>query len=268
MTASASTETFLDLSEKAAGAFLQNALLVDDEAGDETFQDAPTKLVPPDASRVAPETEAATVPPVEGSVVVAHPLDAAALVRDFASLGVVAAVLRPTTDDVKEMDEAILAASKRVDLLVMDWSLNADGGDRAMRLIEQVLASDGEDQRLRLIVMYTGEELDKVSQRIRERLTAFSASDYPFRLVHRGTSIVLLAKDEGKVLPAEIESRRTPAEKLPTRIIEEFSQLTAGLLSNLALAALASVRDNTYQLLNRFRAEMDRAYVPDCILRE
>jgi hypothetical protein len=266
VTQALTANSFEELSERAVRAFLQNALLVDDEARDGSL-DEPTKLITPEASQIAPETETVPAAPSGGPGIIDHPLDAAALVMDFAALGVVAAVLRPTTEAVSEMDSAILAASKRVDVLVMDWSLNADGGERATRLIEQILEADGEDQRLRLIVMYTGEDLAEVSERLREKLTVFSASQDPFSLVNGGTSIVLLAKDEGQALSDAAERRRTAAKDLPARIIAEFSLLTAGLLSNLALAALASVRANTHQLLNRFRAEIDRAYIGDVILR-
>jgi hypothetical protein len=44
-------------------------------------------------------------------------------------------------------------------------------------------------------------------------------------------------------------------------LIDSFTELTAGLLSNAALSAIASIRDNTHNLLHKFNKELDTAYL-------
>jgi hypothetical protein len=48
---------------------------------------------------------------------------------------------------------------------------------------------------------------------------------------------------------------------LPTRLIDEFVEMTSGLVSNAALKAISLVRKNTNKILGSYHKELDPAYL-------
>lgn len=55
---------------------------------------------------------------------------------------------------------------------------------------------------------------------------------------------------------------------LPTLIVEEFADMTNGLLSNFALSSISAIRNNTSRMLSVFSPKLDPAYLGHKILLE
>lgn len=75
--------------------------------------------------------------------------------------------------------------------------------------------------------------------------------------------ITVYAKNNlgGVGLADELRARAIPADQLPDRLISEFTEMTAGLVSNVALDSLAALRSNTHRVLSTFNPDMDAPFL-------
>ncbi|MGI5419260.1 hypothetical protein [Actinomadura luteofluorescens] len=72
--------------------------------------------------------------------------------------------------------------------------------------------------------------------------------------------VVILSK-EGSLGIDDASTSVVSEDALPERLLREFAHLTAGLVSNVAVAALAAVRQNAHRLIARFGKELDPAFL-------
>ena len=264
--------TYAAASQSVVRDFLQAVLVVDDRA--ECGRQGATV---PRAPLAKPETQAARsrsiVPPLvappalpsehaevtEGRL---HSLDAGRLVDAFAAEGLVCGVLIPR--DGAEAVARTPAVARRADVLVLDWSI-ADSGEAALEIIESIASTD-DDRRLRFIVIYTAESgLSEISRRIRERLDAIGEVSSQcldtYLLVRGSLKIAIFGKpDRTKSYDLEQEERRVSESDLPGRLIVEYARCL-GMISTAALSAVASIRNKTSQLLDRFDPNLDPSYL-------
>ena len=274
MTEVVNTSDFAEQSKKVAQRFLRNVLLLDDRA---LIRPAPilskkqATLVPPGPESVGAELSLTTqVQPG------AESLDADELVRGFAKLGVMCAPLVPNTDGAGGEDsfvKDVSDAAERADILVLDWWMSGNRNWSKTQLAERVIRKILElDQvaggRLRLVAIYTGELrtariLEKVKRLVGRRYPGFAAlpvgdangaqvdwlSKGPFRLV-------VIPKNYG----AEVGDRVSESG-LAYRLVEEYSELTHGLLRNVAFRGLAALRERAHQMLATFEDDIDPAFL-------
>jgi len=127
------------------------------------------------------------------------------------------------------------------------------------------------NRKLRLVVVYTGEPgIVGISKKIKTALLQplgptstkdLREEDNGFAFIIGSTRIVIFAKPNTVRILKHLEYRKVSFHKLAERVIEEFTLMTAGLVSNLVLDSLAAIRNNTYRILGRFGAELDPAYL-------
>jgi hypothetical protein len=195
----------------------------------------------------------------------AHQLDAKKLIDSFARIGVVCSVLRPEEQEVESIEEVLSPITAGSDVVILDWVLHEfKQGEKTMEIIKEMLRSSGPDRgRARLIIVYTGEnDLDQITTSIRTglKLPEQDDSDEPYTIERGAARICIYAKEQSR-LPATKRKRKIAVAKLPEVVVKEFANMTRGLISNVALLSLASLRANTYQLLKRFHRELDPPYV-------
>ncbi len=277
------SSAFFDRSCEVAGRFLQSAVVVDDQAhlGDVR----PSALVTPvrssanRASRLSNQWRDPRSPTED--------LDAKSLIDAFAALGVVCAVLqadlRPKKEDdqgapetVKDLGLRTCKATRRSDIVILDWNIRPEGavGQNAKSLIKEILERDADavpsnrlddhSRRLRLIAIYTGDlGLDSIANELAEFLGTLGFDverDGLYRIKADSVTISVYGKPKPKIEAAGDE-RRVAEDELPKRLQRDFAGMTAGLLSNAALASLSAVRTNTHRILSRFSPRIDPPYV-------
>lgn len=195
-----------------------------------------------------------------------HALDTEKLVDAALHLGLICSVIRPPKG--RSIKAQVSLAAKRADILCLDWELHEDGGVSATKIITEIARSDEErNGRLRLIAIYTG---DTNNNQILEKVfNAFPKSYRERFALHRdavriesnhGLRIVCLFKAHGVLLSDARKERQVKEADLPARLQEEFAYLAGGLLSNVALATIASIRDSTHHVLAKMTAPMDAPY--------
>ena len=198
-----------------------------------------------------------------------HNLDAKALIDAFAEEHIVCSILRPIRRD-EPLEARTLALAQRADLVVLDWVLNKDDGIQTLNLIQRMLTEDR--GRLRLIAIYTAEQnlagiLDRLAVvKVADESLSWERRDN-FTVEWGATRLVVFAKQPeagtmGKSdSPAQLQGREVGVAALPTRLIEEFAEMIGGLVPNLALRALATLRASTYPILQNLHKGLDAPYI-------
>ena len=193
-----------------------------------------------------------------------HSLSATAVTASFVDQGLICGVIQPG----KENDSPNLpVAVKRADVVVVDWRLNGDNGDRALELLRWILRDDA-NERLRLIAVYTGEpDIRGIGTRIVSELESGgisfeSAADQEQDLVYsmRSSLIVIYAK-HGTTLEPGLRTKAVREHDLATRLIDDFTGMVEGLLPSIALIGLTAVRENAHKVLSQFETKLDPAYL-------
>lgn len=261
--------------KEVARRFLQTVVIVDDEAYTEPAQSpgvlkTPTRHTvgsrpsttasesPTSAAGEMEEKAAKKVEPDDGS----HSLATRTLVESFSRQGLICAVVAPRPDTDPSDIDIVAPSVKRTDIVILDWRLNGDKGQRTLSILESILKGDA-GERLRLIAIYTGEQgISEIGQIIVERCAEsewkFEGDEHNVELSYRHCRIVIYSKS---VLPVEsgLPNRTLSESDLPDALIEDFSAMAQGLLPNIALMSLAAIRENVHKVLDRFDAKLDPA---------
>ena len=246
--------------------FLQTVVVVDDRALDSqgavelSADDEGNAEVAPGRAR---GVQSGLVEPTQPEE---HGFDPKVVTDAFAQHGLVCCLLSPDPEE-EGLDETFVRVARRADLVVMDWVLNRDEGRKTLQLIQEILATD-ERRRLRTIAVYTGQtDLRKVAKELAETIDA-AYPDVELELYDDGLAMTkgpvraaVFAKEHVGPLGNELEGRRVAFAALPERLRTEFATLTTGLITGVALAALAALRDDTHRVLKALGPELDPAYL-------
>ncbi|WP_328849435.1 response regulator receiver domain [Micromonospora zamorensis] len=260
----------------AGRAFLRNVVLIDDQA----FSPGPIPPGPAAGEIVTPpelglqRSDAFSPPRTQdvGSYIdldanISEEVDTAALVNAFADSGISCAVLAPHTARGQDRGRVVKLA-RRSDIVILDWMLQSE--DRSTRetsrnLIREIAQADkDEGGRLRLLCIYTSDPaLVSVHREVVEALSEVYGQDVVaghsidrFEIIAPHLRAVILAKAISKSPVCKVTE-----SQLPSILINEFNMLAEGLLSGLALFSLGAIRDTAHQLVARFSADLDAAYL-------
>ena len=247
-------DAFVAHSRRIAKRFLQTAVVVDDQA----IMSSSRRERPPDEVKV-PDRHARGVASEERAPArrwSEHNLDARPLVDGFARAGVICGVVSP--------GESTMEVVRQADIVVLDWRLKEDDPDYCLDLLAE-LVTKADRHSLRLVSFYTGEpDLEAISEKVYERLQG--AGLEPERegdslgMSYRHGRVVLYAKPD-VWLVGGAAGLRVSEENLAERLVDDFAEMTKGLLPNIALTSLAAVRECAHKVLDRFSAELDPAFM-------
>ena len=251
---------------KIAERFLLTAVIVDDEAQIQNFPKPTPALKAPDRRALGRTLEGeGTRATNEDSAQSRdrHTLDASTLTDAFAKYGLICAVIAPSKDGSLTND-TVVPAARRADMVILDWQLHQDDGKKALELLKKLLKDD-DIGRLRLIAIYTGENnIRAIGNTIQEKLQQqgwnFQSNESEVELSYGHCRIVIYAKS-GISLASDLEDRAISEDAIPKRLIEDFADMTKGLLPSIALTSLAAVRENAHKVLDSFSAELDPAFL-------
>lgn len=245
-------QTFEDITKEVVNRFLQNILFIDDKA----YQKENKENV----------------------------FDAEKILRLFARSGKLCTVYAP----VSECDicgySALFAKS---DVVVLDWYLdletNKDEADEEMdaeideprgfytrNLIKDIVA-DAKDEKMKLVIVYTGEtDLRGITKEICndvEQYGNFIHDDC--RVFSSNVSIVICAKYNGEEQFKHLDDLKSKVvryENFPRFVLDEYSKLVNGILSNYALSVISTIREQTSKILKVYSGDTDYAYLGHRVL--
>ena len=217
-----------------------------------------------------------------------HAFDALQITRAFAKSRKVCAVYKPET--IQDIDN-LAQLAKKADITVIDWQIHITEsiteenseedaeeddprGPHTRRIIREIISDPitGKDS-LKLILIYTGEIglyditdaiFDDLSEQGIEGVTKGDC-----QITTDNVKIIVVAKPSIDDKKAESKFKHNPKLKgkivayvdLPDFILSEFTKMTSGLVSNVALSAITSIRKNNFKLLQLYSREMDPAFL-------
>lgn len=264
-----SNDDFCEQRLAAAQMFAQTMIVVDDEASLEFAEEpVPNKVVKPELGQRGAEEKGDAEP---NRPDITHVLDAKSLVDKAMEIGLICSVLqyRPNEDE-GQLTARVLNAATRVDIVCLDWQIHGKQGKTACLLIKEIVRRDQEQNgRLRLIAIYTGKRVrDKILNEVKDSfdeteqlLMKLTVSEDGREICSAvGLKIVCLFKKHGSPIRGSLAIDQVSESELPNRLLREFSNLSEGLLSNVALGTIAKIRDVTHKVVNSFSGDMDGPY--------
>ena len=263
--------SFADFSKEIVSDFLRTALLIDDKAFIfQPPQEEVSRPVRPGRLASEKETKNGKKTKTTAAEDLAHELDAEAVIRDFAEMDMFCVVLRPESkNDLLTVEGRFRSLGQQADVVVFDWVLFPEGerdGTEALHLIEYFVSQAIQEQRLRLVLIYTGNQyIEEIIDEVFETLKASHpklSRDGDFSLRLGSIRIAIYAKPDADI-PEEAPqfSRKVSSGELPKRVVEEFTAMTAGLVSNAALKSFSILRNNTHRLLEVLHKDFDAPYL-------
>ena len=246
--------SFLDQSKRITQHFLQSVVAVDDNMEfNSRIAEAADEIIEPEENLFGQidgvDDNEQTTAPLE------HKLFYQDLSLEFASKGIVCGGFSPTADTPLSL-EAIVNTSKNSDITILDWQMQIAGedGKLAIDTIKKIAENDiNEGGRTRLICIYTAENAASVAQTLNSSIRDLQPN--------LGGLTFSFNKHELSHWKIEVVNKEKQEVELCSFLIDSFTDLTAGLLSNAALSSIASIRDNTHNLLHKFNKNLDPAYL-------
>ena len=261
---------------EVARKFAQTMIVIDDEASQ---QDSETLTHPSKKTLLTPTRktsfDARTIEPLaeqgqSGNGPVQFPLNAKLLIENAMASGLICSVLRPKRKD--NLLNKVVKAAEVADIVCLDWEIHSDSGKTASKIIKAIIQKDEEQNgRLRLIAIYTGNKdsddiLNKIFTVIPQKLKEkHEFNKKPLKIESKnGVRIICLFKANGVRLSGPKKDNQVSEDHLPERLQIEFAKLSEGLLSNVALATIASIRTSTHHVLSKFTGQMDGPFFHHC----
>ncbi len=194
-----------------------------------------------------------------------HPRE---LMESFAQKGIVCALYEPYKQFSTDAKSDLFRLCERADVVILDWDLHNDHGDGVCALLAELIMQGERElpHHVRLCAIYTSETslhqvLSRLFESLRKRMIKVEVEEGRLRLMAGATKITVFGKPPAV---SRVEAER-PYEveeaNLADRIIQEFAGLHHGIMPALALHGLASIRGNTKRLLEKFRGELDGAFL-------
>lgn len=281
---------FFNFSRNIACDFLQSVTIVDDQAlfpGENDSGDKPAKLKSPVEKRThvfgrQKEQETAKIEDTKENTLKEqdlidddHTLNAKTVIDKFADNGITCAILRPSDIQRENLTDKVKKLAVKSDILVFDWVLETGDseGKIATKIITEIVKKDLENtHRLRLIAVYTGEkDLTKIVKTIKDSIQLVLPPELlqqikikikrNFTILIKSIQIAVFTKKGRGDEELRKKNRVLTNDELPDRLIDEFTAMTSGLVSNVALKALSVIRSHTHQILSTFDPAIDPAYL-------
>lgn len=246
---------FLEKSREIANDFLQSIVFIDDKAYSGVTEDDPN-----------------------------HDFDAQKVSMSFAKEKKVCGVYQPKS---KEDIENFKSIAKKADVVILDWKIilsedavydpNDDDDDDprgiyTLDILKDIFLDISKNKEsLKLIVVYTGEtDLNGITNQIFEELHKIKSDLIAESCIVSSSNIKVLIRAKSSVEDNEVDNKFNHIglndkivkyKNLPKFILDEFTTMTSGLLSNFALLSLTTLRQNSSKLLGLFNKDLDSAYL-------
>jgi hypothetical protein len=181
--------------------------------------------------------------------------------------------------------ENFMSITKKADIIILDWQIilsddgvedpNADApvedprGQYTIQILKNIVK---DNESLKLIVVYTGEtDLIDITNEIEVNLKTINPRFEKDLCEVYNDNIRVLIRAKSSVGDDEIDnkfnhlddlnSKILKYKDLPIFVLDEFTKMTSGLLSNFALLSLTTIRNNSNKVLGLFSKELDSAFL-------
>ncbi len=215
-----------------------------------------------------------------------HDFDAQKVSMAFAKEKKICGVYQPKSKkDIADFKIIV----KKADVIILDWKIilndtaiedpNADAdaedprGLYTLEILKDILEDSSKNKEsLKLIVIYTGEtDLNEITDTIFEELSGIKSDLQKESCQLYSSNIKILIRAKSSVGDDEVDikfnhlkdfrDKIIKYKDLPSFVLNEFTSMTSGLLSNFVLYSLTTIRENTFKLIALYNKELDDAFV-------
>lgn len=190
------------------------------------------------------------------------------LMESFAQQGIVCALYEPLKGFGTDKNSVLFHLCERADIVILDWDLHGDGGEGVSRLLSELIQAGQAElpHHVRLCAIYTDEpNLHSVLNTLFIALVNagcdVDVEGSRLHLIAGASRISIFGKPGSVGRPPDSKDYEVSETELANKIISEFARIHHGILPAFALHGLASVRKNTKRLLDKFRSELDGAFL-------
>jgi len=251
--------SFQDISRSIVKEYLSNVAFVDDRIFDNLVTKMADENKKPDVNIPDRKQKFSTKVSADTKRGKSSGFDSSELVNAFAKEGMHCALCEYNKMNPEQTFTPLLIKS---DVSIIDWELEIGNSSIALGIISKILERDiKETPSLRLIVIYTNSS--DISNIIEssiiptlKELKIKSKAQNEFSLIAGHTKIVVFAKGEIYGV-TNLEKYTVKETDLPQKIISEFSELTAGIVSNAALKSISLIRNYSHNLLGILNKDID-----------
>ncbi|GAB6147293.1 response regulator receiver domain [Desulfocicer niacini] len=254
--------TFFNHSKNIIQEFLSTAIIFDDQASFGDFNTSQPKTVVSPTTRkkkaqekVDEKNKDATGFEKEEALTLSHDLNAKKVINSFAEKGILCSVIKPEEDELETLHETATLLSEKADLIIFDWELSQTSGKTALPLVKRTIThfNNRSPQQLRLIAIYTGTtNINKVFSQIRDELSKddFQIEDHGDNCCQiDACRLLVFAKKAAKTAEGVI---KVSFEGLADFLVNEYTKMTKGILSNVVMQSFSVIKKNTHQVLKKF----------------
>ena len=188
-----------------------------------------------------------------------HPIFYPEILASFAKYGVHCTVIQPDWLDINEGTGEIFNLAVQSDIIILDWKMeNEDEGRLALDLLKMLSeeAISSLPQKLRLILIYSGENIDEIKAKL-ETVGYLDSDGHEFDFVSKGLKIVVLKKHTTVDGSSDEGQTEVGFSDLADKSIEYFAFACNGLVPTAAMNALSVVRESGHMILRRFGPDID-----------
>lgn len=262
--------------------FVQSAIVIDNEAEFSVRKSeakpskpaarAPSSRLGKKDADLKPAPAPATAPaaalqpePVVAEEAISQELDAKSLTDAWSDREVICGLYRPEPGEGDEMVVRARKAAQHADVVILDWFLEKASSVRAKAIVREILKADlAGNGRLRLLAIYTSQT--GVSGIAREIFDAVEEEPSLKNLltldgaILSGSNIRICVLSKPQTMGTS-DVDKVDERNLPERLIEEFAELSKGLLTSFALHSIAAVRRAAHHLVTVFQHDLDGAFL-------
>jgi hypothetical protein len=282
MTNNVLQNSFKKYSKEIVKQFLQSVMVVDDQAyypsreqvSSDFIDKVPKEISSPGLKLKNPKSkDVDKKQPADRKEVFSndneHRLNVKILIDSFAGMGIGCTVIQPESSQEGDLATRVEKLARKSDVIVFDWVLAGDSepGKTVSHFVAKITEhSTEETKKMRLIVIYTGnsdlEAVFNYLKKVLENKGLLSDSDKEnLTMTHKSVRIFILAKQYADIPETGTYFKLKIDEKtMPEKLIEEFTEMTFGLVPNVALQSFAVIRDNTHQVLAKYHSRLDAPF--------
>lgn len=268
--------TMDQFSRDAVENFVQTVVFVDDKI----YAPPPTGTVRGEKKASAPKARKSATKSAEKKTVKSPVADLKELEDEdsfsphdiqasFAKKRIVCSLHQPSKRNSVGVESDTYKLCAAADIVIVDWDLYGDAGEKAKILIENLVVQSLEEDphQLRLVLIYTDTpNLFDVADKMSERLIAKISDDIEYKDADKGLAfhtlnarVVVLGKPTKRL--EEFKPFEVSEAELANRTVAEFCKLTDGMLQGGILQGLAAIRKQSRKILTKFHSGLDAAFL-------
>ena len=276
-------DTVKEYSVYAAQKFLQTAVLIDDriyEPKDGSVTDRRKEVAAPKQRKKVIKSAEGKSPEevlIADNTQEADEFSSYDVVTSFAKKQIICSLYQPKKSATVSPTSDIFPLCLAADIVIVDWDLYGDRGQRALDLIGGLIKQATTDvpEQLRLILVYTQESnlfdvADQLYQKVNKSLgeSVVPPNEDCGLAFHTNNSRVSIFGKAGRSRPNINQDHIVQEKNLADVAVREFAKLASGLLHAMTLLGLAEIKNNSRKVLSKFDEDLDPAFLTHLAMRK